>query len=325
MGKSLAFLHGAMAVGFAEKLCDLCGQDWEFQCISDRDEWARYARSVDVLISPGYDKSYPNHSALKLLQLPLVGSEKVDFEAVPASAVVSNVDAHQTAVTEYVLMTMIASARRLVTSSAGFMTGDWSDSSRTGGPLQREIHGSTLGILGYGRIGKQLAQSASCLGVRVLVCNRTKPKPDSFYVQAFELDALADMANQCDFLVIACALSSQTKSIVNAEVLQSLGPDGTLINVSRGECVEEEALFRACKEGLIAGAAIDTWYRYPTLEEPSPMPSRFSFQTLNNVIMTPHTSAWTLETIDRRVGQIAENLRRLAAGDPLLRVICRNL
>ena len=94
-----------------------------------------------------------------------------------------------------------------------------------------------------------------------------------------------------------------------------------LINVSRGPIVDEEALYRALSEGRIGGATLDVWYQYPSPENPTPHPSRFDFEKLPRVHCTVHSCAWTAEMFDRRFAVIADNLKRLRDGRPLLNVI----
>jgi phosphoglycerate dehydrogenase-like enzyme len=95
-------------------------------------------------------------------------------------------------------------------------------------------------------------------------------------------------------------------------------PDAFLINMTRGRVVDEQALYDALRERRIGGAAIDVWYQYPADPAEQKLPSRFPFQELDNVILSPHIAGWTRETIAGRVADIAENIRRLAAGEELL-------
>ena len=95
-------------------------------------------------------------------------------------------------------------------------------------------------------------------------------------------------------------------------------PGAVLINVARGALIDEQALFEALRERRIGGAALDTWYRYPSPEEPAVRPAERPFHELDNVVMTPHCSGWTEGLMARRFALIGDNLERLAAGRPLL-------
>lgn len=160
------------------------------------------------------------------------------------------------------------------------------------------------------------------LGVRVLAANRSMSAFDHQIDAGFALADIPTMLGQCDFAVVATALTPQTKGLIGRQALEALGPEGVLINVARGPVVEEEALYRALADGRLGGAIIDVWYHYPErLDDLDTAPSRFDFVALPNVVMTPHVSGWTEGTASRRVAIIAENLRRAAAGDPLLNVV----
>ena len=97
--------------------------------------------------------------------------------------------------------------------------------------------------------------------------------------------------------------------------------DGVILNVGRGPVIDEQALFDALQSGAIGGAIIDTWYRYPSGKDQSPMPGNLPFESLPNVTMTPHMSGWTEGTIKRRKQTIAENVGRLARGEHLVNAV----
>ena len=98
-------------------------------------------------------------------------------------------------------------------------------------------------------------------------------------------------------------------------------PHALILNVGRGAVIDEHALFEALQQKTIGGAIIDTWYQYPNAEKPHCAPSQFDFASLSNVLMTPHMSAWTEGTVQRRKQIIAENINRLCAGQALLNVL----
>ena len=109
--------------------------------------------------------------------------------------------------------------------------------------------------------------------------------------------------------------------MINARSFEIMKPDAVIANVGRGEVIDEAALYNALASRRIRGGIIDVWYVYPSDDDPNPWPSRFPFQKLDNIIMSPHNSAWTAEMSDRRWVFVADNLDRLARGEPL-RNIC---
>jgi phosphoglycerate dehydrogenase-like enzyme len=138
------------------------------------------------------------------------------------------------------------------------------------------------------------------------------------------MDGIDDLLPQCDFVLIACPLTAETRGLIDARRLRLMRPQAVLVNVARAAIVDEEALFQALSSRSIAGAVLDVWYAYPTAEEPQAKPSRFPFESLDNVTMTPHASAWTDELIARRWRFIAANLDRFARGEALQNVVIRD-
>jgi phosphoglycerate dehydrogenase-like enzyme len=125
----------------------------------------------------------------------------------------------------------------------------------------------------------------------------------------------------CDFLLIACPLTEETRGLIDARRLALMKRSAVLINVARGDIVDEDALYAALRDKIIAGAVLDTWYVYPSTAEPDPYPSRRPFHELPNLIMTPHASGWTDKLLDRRWRVMAENLDRLANGQELRNIV----
>jgi len=123
------------------------------------------------------------------------------------------------------------------------------------------------------------------------------------------------------FAVVSLPLTPETRGLVGAEALAAMRPTATIVNVGRGPVIDEQALFDVLVQGRIGGAVIDTWYAYPTAGRPQTAPGHLPFETLANIVMTPHMSGWTEGTVRRRQETIAENIRRLASGSPLLNVV----
>jgi phosphoglycerate dehydrogenase-like enzyme len=117
-------------------------------------------------------------------------------------------------------------------------------------------------------------------------------------------------------LVLACPLTPETRGLIGPAELARMRATASLINVARGEVVDEAALYEALRDRRIRSAAIDVWYQYPKDGVPR-MPSRFPFDKLDNIILTPHCSAWTERVVALRFRDIAANIDRLVAGEPL--------
>jgi phosphoglycerate dehydrogenase-like enzyme len=135
------------------------------------------------------------------------------------------------------------------------------------------------------------------------------------------LESLHQLLLEADFAVVTVPLSDETSGLITEVELRALGPRGYLLNPARGEIIDEEALFVALRDGRIAGAAIDTWYRYPAEAGEELAPSRFPFGELDNVVMTPHVSGRSQTTRELRWAWLEAQLRRFARGEPLENVV----
>jgi phosphoglycerate dehydrogenase-like enzyme len=182
------------------------------------------------------------------------------------------------------------------------------------------MSGSTLGILGFGHIGKAVAARATAFDVTVHVANRGKVVSDHVD-RSFGLDELTRFWGDLDNVVVTLPLVAETRGIVGADAFARMRPDAVLINVARGPVVDEQALYDALQNGRIGGAVIDTWYQYPAPGGGGCMPSKLPFHQLTNIVMTPHMSGWTDGTIRRRQQVMADNIRRRLRGEACVNVV----
>lgn len=224
---------------------------------------------------------------------------------------------------EYILMMLLALGHKLPEMLAFQKKGEWArDRWERFSPV--ELRGSTVGVVGYGSIGRQLARILHPLGVAVLATKRDVLHPEDYdYISAglgdpggdyvhrlYPAEALRSMIRECDFVVITLPKTSETLNIIGSEELAAFKPSAFLIDVSRGGIVDHLPLLNALKDKKIAGAALDV---FP--EEPLPADS--PFWKLPNVILTPHISGNTPHYDDRAMEMFATNLQRYLAGQPL--------
>ena len=172
-----------------------------------------------------------------------------------------------------------------------------------------EVNGKTLGIIGAGNIGRAVIKIAKALDMDILVYTRT-PREDSDGIRYVNLDTL--LANS-DYISLHCPLTPQTRHIINKETLSKMKPSAFLVNTSRGALVDEPALIEALQNGVIAGAALD-------VQETEPPADDNPLYTLDNVILTPHTAWGAIETRDRCLSIVADNIKVWQAGGKQNRV-----
>ena len=248
---------------------------------------------------------------LRLVQVPGAGLDAIDVSALPPHVALCNTFHHERAIAEYVIMTMLALERDLFRQDRNLRAGLWASSCVTGPPVFRELAGRALGLIGFGHIGRQTAQLASALDMVIVPVNSTSSREE-----------LESLLAGSDYVVISCPLTGRTRGLIGPAELGLMRPHACLIQVARAEIIEEQALYEALASRRIRGAAVDVWYQYPRHGQPC-LPSRFPFHELDNVIMTPHSSAWTDQVLENRFADVAENIERLWRGEPLRYMIAR--
>jgi phosphoglycerate dehydrogenase-like enzyme len=184
-----------------------------------------------------------------------------------------------------------------------------------------EILGSTVGIVGLGRVGYEVARRAAAFGCRVIAANRSAREPGRGVEQVFPLSELDHMLAECDYVVLCTALGPETEGLIDARRLALMKPSAFLVNIARGAVVDEDAIYAALRDRTIGGAALDVWWLYPNAADPERRPSRYPFHELANVIMTPHCSGWTEGMVVRRWAEVASNINRFVRGEPLQNVV----
>ncbi|HEV8673110.1 MAG TPA: 2-hydroxyacid dehydrogenase [Methylomirabilota bacterium] len=280
---------------------------------------------LDVLVTMAFSRAMGAAARrLKLVQVPGAGLDRIDRSAIPDGTRLANAYGHETGIAEYVLGAMLTLTRGFARLDAALRRGTWESQWAVGAPPPApwpELAGKTLGILGYGRIGQCVGRRARAFDMTVLATRRdaTQPDPPGLAVLRGP-EALADVLARADYLVITLPLTSQTRGLLGERELRSMKPTAVLINVARAEIVDEEALYRALAQRMIAGAALDVWYRYPTGPGPA-FPAGHAFHELPNVLMTPHVSGWTEGMMEARAKLIAENIHRTARGEPPVNLI----
>jgi phosphoglycerate dehydrogenase-like enzyme len=198
---------------------------------------------------------------------------------------------------------------------------DWAYWAGARERVHDELAGKTIGLLGFGHIGKAIAARAKAFEMRVHVANRSAVGTSALVDRSFTLDKLPQFWGSADFFVVSLPLAAETREIVDANAFAAMRPTTVVINVGRGPTINEKALYDALKSERIAGAVIDAWYNYPSPDQTRVRPSTLPFHDLTNVVMTPHMSGWTSGTIRRRQRTIADNIARRVSGQPCINVV----
>jgi phosphoglycerate dehydrogenase-like enzyme len=316
--------HGENAASFSTGFAELVGPGADVRILPDvlglgADQQA-YAQA-DVIIGVKFDASLPIPSLLKLFHVPGAGYDAVDLALLPTVANVCNCFGHEQAIAEYVMSALLARHIPLADADEKLRRGDWAYWAGSPARVHGEIAGKTIGLLGFGHIGKAIARRAKAFEMKVHVANRSAVPTSDLVDRAFTLDGLEEFWSSADAIVVSVPLTPETNGLVGAAAFAAMRRDALVFNVGRGPTIDEAALFGALKSNRIAGAIIDTWYRYPGPANSNPLPSELPFHELSNIVMTPHMSGWTSGTIRRRQQTIADNIKRCFAGDPLINLV----
>lgn len=315
--------HGANARAFEPGFAALLERPHEILVVSDGAETPAERdaiASAEVLIGVKLDATVPKPERLRLYHAPAAGTDGIDRSRLPPSAPLCNAFGHEYAIAEYVMAAVLNRFIPLAAADRDLRKGEWTFWPSRPNTLRRAMGDTTMGLLGFGHIGKAVAERAKAFGMRVTVANRS-PVASPLVDESYTLDQLPAFMASGDTIVASLPLLQETRGIVGAPALAAMRPDAVIINVGRGPVIDQTALYDALKQRRIGGAVIDTWYAYPADITSTTLPGRLPFHELDNIVMTPHMSAWTNGTVRRRQETMAENIHRLERGAPLMNVV----
>ncbi len=243
---------------------------------------------------------------LRLIQQVGIGTDGIDLEAARRLGIpVANTPRAVTiAVVEHTFLLLLAAIRGFPQQNDRLRLGQWSTPQAW---ESTELAGSTLGIVGFGSIGRGIATRALAFDARVLVHTRSVP---AHLPPAIQLADMETLLRESDSVVLAVPLTPETRGMIGSRQLATMKPTAVLVNVARGALVEEEPLVEVLRSGGLRAAALDVFAR-------EPIPSDSPLRSLPNVVATPHYAGASRESRDRIWRQVMENLDRLACGQPV--------
>jgi len=247
----------------------------------------------------------------RMPKLEIIASGSVGYDGIPVEyarskgiPVTNTPEVLNDDVADLAIGLMIMTARRLVASDSYVRTGKWPKGGEY--PLAQKASRKRVGILGMGRIGKEIGKRAEAMNNTVAYHSR-RPVADVPYKHYPDL---VELAKNSDFLVVIIPATEHTHKIVSKAVIEALGPTGILVNVARGAVVDEDALVEALKSGKLGGAGLDVF-----VNEPQVPPELFA---MDNVVLQPHVGSATHETRRAMSQLVLDNLDAKFAGKPLL-------
>ncbi|MFZ2225443.1 MAG: 2-hydroxyacid dehydrogenase [Candidatus Deferrimicrobium sp.] len=253
---------------------------------------------------------------IALMQLLSAGADHLDFARIPAGLVVaSNVGGYARPMAEHTLAMVLALAKRLLTHHEALKRGIFDQFSEN-----KAIGGATTAILGFGGIGREVARLLKPFGVKILAINRSgkSPEPADFLGTLENLDAVLPKA---DIVVITLPLTRRTRGLIAKRELELMKPDAILVNVARGEIINERALYEHLKKTPAFMAGIDAWWMEPFRHGRFEL--GYPFFDLPNVLGTPHNSGLVPGSLVEAVQKASLNILRFLKGEPLEGIVRR--
>jgi D-3-phosphoglycerate dehydrogenase len=284
--------------------------------LKDEDDIIQRTPDADALIVSSSPITRRVMSALKNLKIVVRTGVGYDVIDVPAATergviVVNIPDLWVREVANHAMSLLLAWNRKIITLNGEVKSGLWQ--SRVPGPTG-SLHGETVGIVGFGNIGKAFARRVAAFETHVIAYD---PYVDNGEFEALGVErvfSLGELAARADYVSVHTLLNAETRHLVNAAFLRQMKPTAFLINTSRGPVVDEQALIRALQEGWIAGAALD-------VREPEPPTPDSPLSLMDNVILTPHAAYFSTPAVARVPQRCGEEVARALTGQRPLHVV----
>lgn len=216
-------------------------------------------------------------------------------------------------IAEHVMAFMLVLSRGMQHHIRSQLKRTW---NRTGKAV--ELEEATMGLIGVGRIGSKTAEKAKGMNMRVLGLRRHPERTLPYVDRMYGPEGLMELLRQSDWVVLAAALTSETREMIGEEELKAMKKSAFIINIARGSLIQEKALIKALREGWIAGAGLDVFEQEP-LGTDSPL------WEMDNVVITPHYSHASPRKLERQMAIFTENLRRFQNGQPMINLVDKKL
>lgn len=289
----------------------------------NKEEALSLVKDVDVLLAGFFSKDlFLAAKKLKWIQAWGAGVDRLFTpEVVQSQVIVTSAGGiHPTPVSEHALGLMLCFSRKLHVFIRNQTERKWERLESTAPKEQiEELAGKTVGIVGLGRIGTEIAKKSKCLQMKVIATKRhLSIKTPARVDKLFGTADLNSLLAQSDFVVLSLPLTKDTQGMIGEPQLRSMKPTAYLVNVSRGQIVQEKMLIKALKHEWIAGAGLDTF-------QDEPLPQKSELWSFKNVIITPHIAGQTPYYMDRLTRIFCENIDRFIHRRRLINVVDKNL
>ena len=280
---------------------------------------------VEILLSGRVSGEFIRKAPkLRMIQSFGAGIDKIDMNAVREreDLIVCNSHINSAEVAEYAISLLLAVAKHIIPSDRELRTGNWIH--RWGGPVHNlEIRGKKVLIIGLGHIGADIAKRLKSFDVTISAATFSGESRNADLVdKVLNIKEIEQQVKDTDFIILSLPLTDKSKGLVDREFLSWMKPTSVLVNISRGQIVDELALYEALNEKRIHGAGIDVWWRYPSKWRGTAIPpADVPFHELDNIVISPHRAAYS-ENIRSDLNKFAgENILRFIRGETPLSIV----
>ncbi len=304
----------------ADLISKKVGKEFEIKFLARAAEEDRrkLIANADVILAVNFrrdirEDEIPLLTKAKLIQITLAGADVIHFAALPPGIIIcNNGGAYSESIAEHAIGMMLALARNFLPRHRELSGGIFDQKI-----VHKMLQGSTLGIVGFGGIGKRTAELASGFGMKILAIN-SSGRTDRRVEFIGTLADLEKLLRESDFLLLSVALNKKTRGMIGAKELATMKPDAVLVNVARGDLIDEKNLYEHLKTHPQFKAGIEAWwiepFNYPKFEV------HYPFFELDNVLGSPHNSYLIDGTQMVALDRALENILRFSAGKPLMNV-----
>lgn len=282
-----------------------------FRKSTEKSERAALLNEADAVLAGALSIDDINNSPrLKAIFVPFTGLDNFPVgEISRRNILIFNTHANAKYVAEKAVSLALTLLGRNVEFHENLKQGRWNLFQLTELNYWTTIQGKSCAILGFGEIGKKIAEFLKPFGCKIIAFKKNISKDDSIALADEVTNDIKKAIEYSDIIFVCLPLTSETKGIINKDILKKM-KGKYIINVGRGLLINEEAFYLALKNKILAGAAIDVWYNYPGRTKPEPVfPSKFPFHELDNVILSPHKSGLTKESIEGMIDDTINNIR----------------
>ena len=302
---------------------NMLGEDWEpglsnlekefpdvkFIINSNPDDRLSLLKTADAVITGRLTKEEIEHSQkLKIVFVPFTGLNSFPLELLKErNILISNTHANSRFVAEKAVALILALLGRVIEYHNGLKQGNWFRSFDYD-DTWKSIQNKTCGILGFGSIGKNIAKILKAFDCKIIGFKKHINPGENEYADELS-NNLLEVIDKSEIVFVCLPMNSETKGIISADVISRM-KGKYIVNIARGEIVNEEALYNALKDGTLTGAALDVWYKYPGRNQNEPVfPSNKPIYELPNVVISPHKASNTGEAVNAMIQDTLENIR----------------